>query len=71
MAKCECLEKCLFFNDKMRNMPELADVYKKNYCRVDSKICARYIILKALGTESVPADLFPNQADRAKYLLMR
>ena len=30
MANCELIEKCLFFNDKMGNMPGTAEMFKKN-----------------------------------------
>jgi hypothetical protein len=69
MADCECLPRCLFFNDKMAPMPALTDSYKKNYCHRDFASCARYMIFKARGREAVPGDLFPSQTDRAKALL--
>ncbi|OQY05334.1 MAG: hypothetical protein B6I20_01565 [Bacteroidetes bacterium 4572_117] len=69
MAKCECLENCAFFNDKMANMPSMANIIKKKYCEGDCSICARYIVYKALGKGAVPANLFPTQMDRAKKLI--
>ena len=33
MADCECLAKCPFFNDKMANMPSMAEMMKNRYCR--------------------------------------
>ncbi|MBN2755314.1 MAG: hypothetical protein JXR81_10715 [Candidatus Goldbacteria bacterium] len=69
MADCECLEKCPFFNDKMVNLPATAEIYKKKFCRGDFEGCARYIIFKKLGKEKVPADLLPNQADRAQVII--
>jgi hypothetical protein len=65
MADCECLEGCPFFNDRMAGKPATAEMYKKSYCRGSNVQCARYIIFSALGKEAVPADLFPNQTDRA------
>jgi hypothetical protein len=61
MADCECLAKCPFFNDKMANMPSMADIMKHRYCHDDWDTCARYRVFKALGREHVPSDLFPNQ----------
>jgi hypothetical protein len=29
MADCEVTERCIFFNDRMTNMPSMEDVYKK------------------------------------------
>ena len=69
MAVCECLEKCPFFNDKMANMPAMADLYKKNYCMGDSTHCARFMVFKAKGRDAVPADLFPNNVEKANALL--
>ncbi|HVN20548.1 MAG TPA: hypothetical protein VMU05_17310 [Dongiaceae bacterium] len=69
MAECEKLKKCPFFTDKMANMPSVAEVMKRNYCLGDKNLCARYQLASA-GL-SVPADLFPNDIDRARALLGR
>lgn len=69
MAKCELLNGCPFFNDRMGGMPATAAIYKKNYCEGDKSACARYMVFKALGKEHVPADLFPNQVDDARRII--
>ncbi|MDQ7830532.1 MAG: hypothetical protein RDU30_02260 [Desulfovibrionaceae bacterium] len=69
MADCEMIAKCIFFNDKMANMPAMAEMMKKKYCRGDNAKCARYLVCKKLGKEKVPADLSPAQTDRAQALL--
>ena len=69
MAKCEFLEGCIFFNDKMANMPATAELYKQRYCRDAPEECARLIVRKALGKDAVPADLFPNARVRAEDLV--
>ena len=69
MADCECLPKCPFFNDKMKNMPSLSSMLKKKYCQGDSAGCARYRVFKALGRDAVPGDLYPNNQDKADELL--
>jgi hypothetical protein len=69
MANCELIEKCLFFNDKMGDMPGTVEMFKKKYCKEDNSYCARYMVVKALGREKVPPNLFPNQADQAKRLI--
>ena len=69
MADCELLESCIFFNEKMENMPTTMEVYKKKYCRGDNSICARQMVFKELGREKVPADLFPNHKDNAKKII--
>jgi hypothetical protein len=69
MAKCDLIEKCIFFNDQMANMPSTAQVYKKMYCEGKFEECARFMIVKAKGREHVPGDLFPNQKDRAESII--
>ena len=67
MADCEKLAKCPFFNDQMANMPSMSNVYKQSFCRGDSSKCARLRVSKA--GQQVPADLYPNQKERADSLL--
>jgi len=69
MADCECLPGCVFFNDKMQNMPAAANLLKKRLCRGDNAKCARHMVLSALGRAKVPPDLSPNQVDRATELI--
>lgn len=69
MADCECLNKCIFFNDKMANKPGTAEMYKSKYCKGDNTHCARYQVFKALGREKVPADLFPSQENRVEKIV--
>lgn len=69
MASCEMIEKCIFFNDKMAGMPTTAAMMKKKYCLGDNSKCARYMVCKAKGRESVPPDLTPSQAERAASII--
>ena len=69
MAECILIETCIFFNDKMAKMPSTAEVYKKVYCRHDHANCARYMVYSAIGRESVPSDLFPNETQRAQNII--
>jgi hypothetical protein len=69
MADCECLPGCPFFNDKMKNMPGTAAMFKNKYCQGSSLDCARHIVFKTLGKSAVPGDLFPNQVERAQSLV--
>ena len=69
MQECELLAGCIFFNDKMSNMPSMADIYKERYCKKDNSGCARYMVFQALGKEKVPPDLFPNQREKAEEIL--
>ncbi len=70
MAGCESLAGCPFFNDRMADMPGTATLYKRTYCEGGDFVkCARYVVFKALGKPSVPADFFPNQMERATVLI--
>jgi len=67
--ECPYLETCIFFQDKMNNMPATANVMKKRYCLGDNSQCARFMVAQALGRAKVPTDMFPNQYDKAKKLI--
>lgn len=69
MGNCELLNGCIFFNDKMKNMPGTANILKDRYCRTDSSACARYMVFRALGRPRVPPDLFPQQAEKAEKII--
>ncbi len=69
MAVCEMLEKCPFFNETMHGMPDHAELFKQLYCHGGNDICARYMILRKLGRDAVPADLFPNEVSRANMII--
>ena len=69
MANCECLEGCIFFHDRMAQKPAMAEVYKQKYCLTDNSQCARHMVFRRLGKGTVPADLYPNQVERAAELL--
>jgi hypothetical protein len=55
----------------MENMPAVTDYLKTQFCHRDFQICARYMIFQALGKESVPMDLFPNEPKRAYALISK
>ena len=69
MADCEFLATCPFFNDMMPDRPATAEVFKKQYCKGNSDTCARHIVLKAVGQEKVPSDLYPNQSERIEEII--
>ncbi len=69
MNDCVLIETCIFFNDRMAQMPSMASLYKERYCKGDSGQCARYLVFDALGRENVPTDLYPNDVDRARALV--
>lgn len=67
--KCECLEKCPFFNDHLNNMPSMANMLKEKYCLNDFESCARHRVFKSLGKEAVPSYLFPHHTEKADEIL--
>jgi hypothetical protein len=69
MARCERLKKCVFLNDQMEYLPRTAEELKNSYCLRDNSACARHRI--AAAGVSVPADLFPNETDRAETILRK
>lgn len=71
MPDCELLPTCIFFNDRMANMPSTSNVFKMMYCNDNFVKCARHMVREDAGKEAVPEDLFPNQQDRAKEILLK
>jgi hypothetical protein len=71
MSNCELLEKCLFFNDKLKNMPSASESLKSMYCKWNHSKCARFLVAKNLGVSSVPEDLFPGDSGRAESILIQ
>ncbi len=69
MPECELTEGCIFFNDKMAAMPSMANMYKQRYCKEDFSACARYQVVKAVGSENVPTDLYPNDGDKVAAVI--
>ncbi|MFH1783848.1 MAG: hypothetical protein ABH868_02975 [bacterium] len=67
--ECEILSTCIFFNDNMSDMPATAEMMKRKYCRGNKLECARYMVVKALGKEKVPSNLFPNQVEIAGIVI--
>jgi hypothetical protein len=53
----------------MQGMDAIKEMLKKNLCRGDFDSCARYMVFRAKGRESVPSDLYPNQKERAQEIL--
>jgi len=70
MNECPSLKNCPFFNDKMKDRPATADVYKKKFCLSNYTECARYKVSKAKGKEFVPIDLYPNQIEKVQNLIL-
>ncbi|MFX1399569.1 MAG: hypothetical protein ACFFAS_21290 [Promethearchaeota archaeon] len=68
---CKGLKNCPFFNDRMKEMPATAELFKKTYCKDNFKDCTRFIILNRIGKEKVPIDLYPNQRERVNDILLK
>ncbi len=68
MPDCSSLAKCPFFHDRLANMPKVAELYKKSYCKTDCSSCARYQYRTAVG-KPPPDGLMSNQADVAARLI--
>ncbi len=67
---CKYLAACPFFNDKMASIPLAADLYKSTYCKGGTfSQCARFMVREVCGKEGTPADLYPNEAERAEAIL--
>jgi len=69
MSECVCLPKCPFFNDRMANMPAMANKIKDKYCKGDHSNCARFLVFKALGPGKAPDTLFPAQVEMAQAVI--
>ena len=69
MQECELIDSCPFYNNQLEGDKEQIEAMKEKYCRKNNLNCARYMVLMALGKESMPEDLFPHQKERA-YLII-
>lgn len=69
VMECECLTTCPFFHNRMRNMPTTAQLLRRQYCLGDWEACARCMIVRAIGRDAVPDDLYPDQTRRASELI--
>ena len=69
MERCDRLDKCSFYNEKMKHLPALAEGFKVRYCFNKNPNCARYKVLNQCGEENIPFDLFPNEFERASRII--
>lgn len=63
MGECESIGSCPFFNGV--NDEDMKD----KYCKKNNLNCARYMVSGALGKEFVPADLNPDEKQRAYMII--
>ena len=66
MNECPSLKDCPFFNDKMKDRPATADVYKKKFCLSNYTECARYKVSKAKGKELFQLTFIRNRLKKFK-----
>ena len=71
MPDCEFLQECLFFNDKLKNMPKASDMLKKTYCKWHFNKCARHKVAIGLGKSAIPMDMYPGDIRRANEILIQ
>lgn len=69
MSNCPSITLCPFFNDKMKEMPAMANMLKKKYCLSNHVDCARWLVSSKFGRAGVPDNLHPGQNDRARALI--
>lgn len=69
MGECEFIDKCPFFNGKLGGNLEDIEELKNKYCKTNNLNCARYMVANSIGKENMPADLFPQEKERA-YLVI-
>ena len=69
MAQCELARTCPFFNDQLAVAHQTAELFKARYCKGKRSECARYTVFIALGRESVPYDMAPNDQLRARRVI--
>jgi len=65
MGTCELTDTCPFYNNKMDNMPADAEDLKTKYCRGNNLNCARYMVTTSAGNDKMPANLYPQEKERA------
>lgn len=69
--KCENLERCPFYNDKMPMEHGIGSIFKVKYCMGNQNLCARYQVYCKLGESFVPANLYPNMCDVAQEIIRK
>ncbi|MCK5039121.1 MAG: hypothetical protein KAS16_08490 [Thermoplasmata archaeon] len=71
MSICDVAQNCPFFMAELATRPGIAEMYKKIYCKGDYETCARYMVIKALGLDKTPDDLYPNMLSRAEEIVAK
>ena len=70
MIACELQEQCIFFKCNTTDTAVATTALKMRYCTGGGyRACARYIVSRKLGTDSIPPNLFPNQLYRLEEII--
>ena len=69
MAECEFLASCDFRGQMLRCSLEFAKDLEEAYCKGEYSQCAGHTVASVLGSESVPAALFPFETARAARIV--
>ncbi len=68
MPDCDKLDQCKFFTSQLSLLPKTAEMLRQKFCHGDPSQCARLQV--AHSDLPVPKDLFPNEAPRARRILL-
>jgi len=63
-VNCELLSACEFINSEIKS-EKIVNRYKAKYCNNCKDACARYMVARAAGLDSISKELFPNEYDTA------
>jgi len=69
MARCDYFGVCNFLEKRLQNMPQIAGLYRMQFCESDCGSCARHMVMSALGPGAAPDDLYPNQQERVDMIV--
>lgn len=66
---CERFGSCDFIRSYTLQLPRMAEVLSRRYCKGNWRACARHMVAESLGAASVPGDLFPTSHERATRII--
>ncbi|MEA4827053.1 MAG: hypothetical protein VB130_10525 [Clostridium sp.] len=69
MPICPCLKTCPFYNDRLNTPHTPSKELKIKYCMDDNFSCARLLVARFLGVNSVPLNLLPNEMYKAEEII--
>ncbi len=69
MGECEFTEGCLFYKGGMEADESRTAELKEKYCMSNSLHCSRFLVASAVGEDSVPGDLFPDEKEKAYIVI--